>query len=64
MEKCTCANPAALPINTDITSWFPASEYVGYNLNQTMCEANGGDWSCFKWDGEEPECVDSYWSKV
>merc|ERR1711971_585078 len=23
-----------------------------------------GDWSCFKWDGVQPECVDSYWTKV
>ena len=64
MPKCTCANPGAARGNGDITDWFPGDDYIKYNLNETMCEDMGGDWSCFQWNGEQPECVDSYWSKV
>jgi len=63
MEKCGCFNPDYLG-KTNAEDWFPENEYVQSNLNQTECTNNGGDWACFKWDGEEPECVDSYWTKV
>eukprot|EP00485_Elphidium_margaritaceum_P001828 CAMPEP_0202695168 /NCGR_PEP_ID=MMETSP1385-20130828/8826_1 /ASSEMBLY_ACC=CAM_ASM_000861 /TAXON_ID=933848 /ORGANISM="Elphidium margaritaceum" /LENGTH=741 /DNA_ID=CAMNT_0049351143 /DNA_START=90 /DNA_END=2315 /DNA_ORIENTATION=+ len=62
--KCSCSNPGASLASGTASSWFPESDYVQYNLNQTDCEANGGEWSCFQWNGEEPECVESYWSKV
>ena len=64
MDKCTCSHPDVSATDSDPEDWFPADEYVEYNLNQTLCEENEGEWTCFSWNGEEPECVDSYWSKV
>jgi hypothetical protein len=65
MAKCTCAKPGVTQ-NTGnaVEDWFPEDEYVDKNLDETECTAAGGDWSCFKWDGVQPECVDSYWTKV
>ena len=61
MDKCSCINGGD---GNDVEDWFPEDEYVEHNLNETTCEANGGDWDCFSWGGSEPECVDSYWTKV
>jgi len=61
MEKCSCINGGS---GNNVEDWFPEDAYVEQNLNEAACEANGGDWDCFKWNGEEPECVDSYWTKV
>eukprot|EP01083_Nonionella_stella_P281752 958847_1 len=66
MDKCGCNNPTDPSSSTsnDVENWFPAEEYRMYNLNETACELMGGKWECFKWNGVEPECVDSYWTKV
>jgi len=67
MEKCMCGR-AGVDRNTgdDPTNWFPEDDYVDLNLNQAACEAqDDAEWVCFKWGGDkEPECVDSYWTKV
>jgi len=65
VEKCTCVQPG-VTANTadDVASWFPEDAYVEQNLNDEACEEAGGQWDCFGWNGEEPECVDSYWTKV
>jgi len=66
MEKCTCAR-AGVTGNTgdNPTDYLPEDEYIDLNLNETLCEqADGAEWTCFGWNGEEPECVDSYWTKV
>merc|ERR1740123_2559514 len=60
-EKCSCINGGD---GDDVEDWFPEDDYVEHNLNETNCEDNGGDWDCFSWGGSEPECVDSYWTKV
>lgn len=63
MEKCGCISGNDNN-NADAADWFPDDDYVDQNLNEQACEGAGGTWDCFKWDGEEPECVDSYWTKV
>eukprot|EP01083_Nonionella_stella_P096696 271894_1 len=65
MEKCGCTNPNADSLTGEVGDWFPEDAYVEHNLNATKCEELGGKWDCFKWkNGLEPECVESYWSKV
>merc|ERR1712176_894841 len=64
MEKCTCSNPDATATTNDPAQYLPTNDYIADNLNQALCEAKEAEWSCFKWGGEEPECVDSYWTKV
>jgi plastocyanin len=47
------------------TTYLLSATAVEYNLNQTWCEMQAGHkWEGFQWDGEEPECVESYWSKA
>jgi len=61
MEKCGCVNPGD---GDNVGDWFPDGDYVAENLNATTCDDEGGDWDCFSWNAAEPECVDSYWTKV
>jgi len=62
MEKCGCIKGG--DTGDDVEDWFSEDEYVDQNLDQTNCENAGGVWDCFGWNGEQPECVDSYWTKV
>jgi len=65
MAKCTCGRPSVTGATSDtVENWFPEEDYREDNLDQEACETNGGEWTCFKWNAEEPECVDSYWTKV
>merc|ERR1712228_446380 len=65
VAKCTCVKPGVNANSGDgVADWFPEDDYVEQNLNETNCENAGGQWDCFGWNGEEPECVDSYWTKV
>jgi len=68
MEKCTCSNPDASATTNTPAQYLPTDEYIASNLNEALCTGTGGEWTCFKWGadeaGEEPECVDSYWTKV
>lgn len=59
--KYTCLRPN---VDEATTQWLPESQYVMYNLNQTACEMAGGLWEGFKWNGNEPDCVDTPYSKV
>ena len=49
---------------TNIVNILPESTYIDYNLNGTECVNAGGSWEGFRWNGEMPECVESYWTKV
>jgi len=69
VAKCSCVNPnsaAGTAQGNQIEDWFPDedADYIDQNLNEAACEANDGDWDCFGWNAEAPECVDSYWTKV
>jgi len=65
VAKCTCVKPGVNANSGDgVADWFPEDDYVEQNLNETNCENAGGQWDCFGWNGVEPECVDSYWTKV
>ena len=62
--KYSCVNPDGTRSTTNVADWFPADEYVDKNLDEFDCIDAGGKWEGFKWDGKQPECVDSYWTKV
>lgn len=64
MDKCTCARPGVTANDDQPTDYLPDQDYIENNLNETLCDQNGGSWECFSWNGQEPECVDSYWTKV
>jgi len=62
--KCTC-NREDYASSDAPQNYLPADEYIDLNLNQTLCEAQeGAEWKCFGFAADEPECVDSYWTKV
>lgn len=62
--KYQCVNGDGTSSVSSPSSWLPTTTYVAYNLNQTACTAAGGTWEGFSWGADEPECVDSYWSKA
>jgi len=66
MPKCTCAMAGITGDSSNtVENWFPEENYREHNLNETECEAeDGAEWTCFGWDAQQPECVDSYWTKV
>lgn len=63
-DKCSCVNGDASLTDADVADWFPEDAYVEDNLDESACTDDGGSWECLNWGAEEPECVESYWSKV
>ena len=51
--------------STTLANWVPSAEAAAANLNQTKCESLSGHmWEGVRWNAQEPECVEPYWSKV
>jgi len=53
----------------DAPTDYLAEDFDEYQYNETTCEAMGGSWEGFRWGtsgdaSDQPECVDSYWTKV
>ncbi|ETO09573.1 hypothetical protein RFI_27806 [Reticulomyxa filosa] len=61
--KYQCIVSGVTP-STSIDTWLPSQNGAAANLNETSCKAlSGYTWSGFSWKGEQPECVQSYYTR-
>lgn len=63
MPKYQCVKTD--PTSDAVSSWLPSDTAIAFNLDEDACNAEADhSWEGFQWWGEEPECVESFWSKV
>jgi len=60
--KYQCIVPG-VTASTNIDTWLPSQTGAAANLNETLCTFLNYSWNGFSWNGSQPQCINSYYSR-